>query len=182
MLERSIEQDGWIGALTVAADGESFDGSARLEVAADKFADAEPIVVESDGTRPVVVKRVDIPNAEDERAVRLGIAANRVAQVNLEFDPVVLGEIGAEIDLGEMFKPDELEELALAVDGGVGENGSWALGKGGRPETIAVIIAVDDAGTVESALRKVGGKSRGEALIALCKRVIGDAGQFDVHS
>ena len=30
-LERSLDQDGWIGAITVAADGETFDGSARVE-------------------------------------------------------------------------------------------------------------------------------------------------------
>lgn len=33
-LEKSIEKDGWIGAITVAADGETFDGSARIEVGA----------------------------------------------------------------------------------------------------------------------------------------------------
>lgn len=34
LLEGSIEQDGWIGAITTAADGETFDGSARVEVTA----------------------------------------------------------------------------------------------------------------------------------------------------
>lgn len=31
-LEHSIRQDGWIGAITVARDGETFDGSARIEI------------------------------------------------------------------------------------------------------------------------------------------------------
>lgn len=35
MLEGSIQQDGWIGAITTAADGETFDGSARVEVTAN---------------------------------------------------------------------------------------------------------------------------------------------------
>ncbi len=33
-LEKSIQSDGWIGAITIAADGETFDGSARIEVGA----------------------------------------------------------------------------------------------------------------------------------------------------
>src|SRR5436853_7210380 len=71
LLERSIQEDGWIGAITVAADRETFDGSARIEVGAQAGFD-DAIVVESDGSKPVVVKRVDIPTTDDPRAVRLG--------------------------------------------------------------------------------------------------------------
>jgi hypothetical protein len=31
MLDESISDGGWIGAITTAANGETFDGSARLE-------------------------------------------------------------------------------------------------------------------------------------------------------
>lgn len=92
-LTRAIQADGWIGGLTVAADGETFDGSARLEVLADVMPDVEPIVVETDGRRPVVVKRTDIPNTDDPRAKRLAIAANRVAQVDLDWDADVLASL-----------------------------------------------------------------------------------------
>lgn len=90
MLANSIGKDGWIGALTVAADGETFDGSARLEVLADAMPDAEPIVVETDGHRPVIVRRTDIPNTDDPRAKRLGVAANRVQQVDYDPDADIL--------------------------------------------------------------------------------------------
>lgn len=74
LLEESIQQDGWIGAITVAGDGEAFDGSARLEVgAAAGFDDA--IVVRSDGSKPIIHIREDIPSADDPRAKRLGAAA-----------------------------------------------------------------------------------------------------------
>ena len=110
-LEGSIQRDGWIGAITVAADGETFDGSARLEVGTTAgFEDA--IIVESDGSRPIVVKRTDIPSADDARAVRLGLAANRVASLNLEWEPDVLAELAAEMDLSALFSKDELAELA----------------------------------------------------------------------
>ena len=114
-LEQSIQADGWIGAITVAADGETFDGSARIEVgAATGFEDA--IVVESDGTRPIVHVRKDIPTADDPRARRLGHAANRVAQMNLDFDPaVILADIEAGVNLDALWRPDELEALVAAA-------------------------------------------------------------------
>ena len=70
LLESSIEKDGWIGAITTAADGETFDGSARVEVTARMAMLDDPIVIDSDGTRPIVVRRVDIPNADDHRPER----------------------------------------------------------------------------------------------------------------
>lgn len=109
-LEKSVQSDGWIGAITVAADGETFDGSARIEVAAVAgFNDA--IVVRSDGSRPIVHIREDIPTADDPRAVRLGIAANRIAEVNLAWDAEVLASIGADIDLSTFWDRDEIAAL-----------------------------------------------------------------------
>ena len=69
-LEESMEDDGYIAPMTVAADGESLDGSARMEVAFEKFGD-EAIVVEHDGTKPVVMVRTDIPNANTRQAKRI---------------------------------------------------------------------------------------------------------------
>jgi hypothetical protein len=109
-LEQSIQQDGWIGAITVAADGETFDGSARIETAAASGFD-DPIVVETDGSRPVILKRTDIPNADDPRAMRLGLAANRVAQTNLEWDTDVLASLGESIDLSQFWLEGELANL-----------------------------------------------------------------------
>lgn len=109
MLEKSIQQDGFIGAMTSAADGEIFDGSARLEKVVDVLP-ANPIVVESDGTRPIIIKRTDIPNAEDPRAKRLSVAANRIAEIDLQWDEDVLQDVfkGFETDL---FTEEELGDL-----------------------------------------------------------------------
>lgn len=96
LLESAIQEHGWIGAITVAADGETFDGSARLETLETTLGTEQAIIVETDGTRPVVVKRTDIPSASDPRAVRLGLEANRIAQVNLDFDPVLLAQLADE--------------------------------------------------------------------------------------
>lgn len=110
VLEQSIQEDGWIGAITVAADGETFDGSARIEVGvATGFEDA--IVIESDGTKPIIHKRTDIPTADDPRAVRLGVKANRVAELNLDWDAGVLAALAKETDLSQLFRDDELAAL-----------------------------------------------------------------------
>lgn len=117
MLGESISKDGWIGAITVAADGETFDGSARLETVSEKFGeDVEPIVVEINGDRPVIVKRMDIPTAGDERARRLAIAANRIAEVDLSWDADILAELSEEIDLSGLFDDDEITDLLFDIE------------------------------------------------------------------
>ncbi len=113
LLEGSIEKDGWIGAVTVAADGETFDGSARVEVTERMGMLDDPIVIESDGTRPIVVRRTDIPSADDPRAIRLGLGANWIAAKNLEWEPDVLAELAREVDVSALFYPDELAELSM---------------------------------------------------------------------
>jgi hypothetical protein len=107
MLDNVIAKDGWQGAITTAANGETFAGSARLEVAQERFGDeSEPIVFDIDGTRPVILRRVDIPTADDPRAIRLGIADNRISEVNYDLDIDLLQETAQIIDHQE---PDFLK-------------------------------------------------------------------------
>ncbi|MBE3141506.1 MAG: hypothetical protein IMZ53_13100 [Thermoplasmata archaeon] len=107
LLEKSIQQDGFIGAMTSTADGEIIDGSARLEKVMDVLP-ADPIVIISDGTRPIIIKRNDIPNAEDPRAKRLSIAANRIAEIDLQWDEDLMKELNTEIDLSGLFTENEI--------------------------------------------------------------------------
>lgn len=111
LLEQSVQKDGWLDGQTAAADGEIISGSARLELAAEKFAGVEPIFVHSDGTRPVVVIRDDIPNAEHPRARRLSVAANKIAHVDFDPDWALLKEWGGEDDqIKRLFSDDEWRE------------------------------------------------------------------------
>lgn len=111
-LEQSVQADGWIGALTVAADGETFDGSARLGVVDKVTPNVEPIVVESDGTRPVIVKRTDILSADDTKAKRLALAANRVAELDLNWDTEVMADLAKDADVvAGLFDRAELRDL-----------------------------------------------------------------------
>ncbi len=109
MLEESMRSNGFFDGMTAAADGEIIDGSARIEKSALLFAD-EAIVVEHDGTRPIVEVRTDIPDASDPRAKQIALVANRIAQVNLKFDPQVLKGLSDEIDLKPLWTPDELQQ------------------------------------------------------------------------
>ena len=116
LLEKSLREDGFIDAQTAAADGEIISGSARLEKAVEIFTDkdgveVEPIIVHSDGTRPVIVIRDDIPNAESARAKRLSVAANKIAQVDFDPDWGLLKDWGAE-DAGikALFSDKEWQE------------------------------------------------------------------------
>jgi len=113
-LLQSIESDGWIGAMTAAADGELIAGSARIEAVASLFGtEAEPIVVKSDGKRPVIVVREDIPDTDDLRAQRLALADNRVQELDLVWDMDVLVTYAPEA-IGDLWSPEELDELGDA--------------------------------------------------------------------
>jgi hypothetical protein len=156
MLEQSIQNDGFIGAITVAADDETFDGSARLEVLAAAFDGVEPIVVESYGDRPIVHRRLDIPNASDPRAVRLGVAANRIAQVNLDFDPAMLAGLQLEADLSSMFLPEEISGWSLPDDdSGGGSDGD--LGDHGPPPSDGSLLALAKITIAEPTHQVTGG-------------------------
>jgi len=109
MLEQSIGEVGWMGAVTVAADGEAFDGSLRIETIATALDGAHPIVVDVDGTRPVIVRRTDIASADTPLARKASVWANRVAEVS-EWDKTVLTDWHTEgdIDLSAMWYTEEL--------------------------------------------------------------------------
>jgi hypothetical protein len=123
MLDNVIAKDGWQGAITTAANGETFAGSARLEVAQERFGDeSEPIVFDIDGTRPVILRRVDIPTADDPRAIRLGIADNRISELNYDPDIELLSAIADEIDISDMYFEDELAALVATEQQEEGTN------------------------------------------------------------
>ena len=110
-LEASMRKYGYVTPMTAAADGEIIDGSARAETGATVFGD-DVLVVHHDGTKPVIMVRDDIPSADTPQAREISIAANRIAQVNLDFDPeVLLADLQAGVDLAQFWRQDELDEL-----------------------------------------------------------------------
>ena len=138
LLEKSLREDGFIDAQTAAADGEIISGSARLEKAVEIFTDkqgeeVEPIIVHSDGSRPVIVIRDDIPNAESARARRLSVAANKIAQVDFDPDWALLKEWGGEDEqIKKLFSDDE-----------------WREGTGEEPATVDAEPQIDRAAELQ---------------------------------
>lgn len=111
-LERSMQQRGYTESMVAAADGEVFIGSARLETTETVFKGVEPIIIESDGTRPIIHIRTDIPNADDPRAVVLGLESNEIHFENYDPDGDVLAAIAREdASVLEVFSRDRLAEL-----------------------------------------------------------------------
>ena len=137
-IDKSIRTDGYGDPMLAAADGEMISGSARLETVAQVFGmDAEPIIVHSDGTRPVIHVRDDIPNAQDKRAVRLALAANRAAELDLSWDVEVLAGLDADVLDGLWILPScEL----LAVPGA----DAWDSAMGALPDRGSRTIPADD--------------------------------------
>lgn len=114
----------YVAPMTAVADGEVIDGSARLVTAETVFPDVQPLVIEHDGTRPVIMVRTDIPNADDPRAVRIALEANRIAQLDFAIDPAVLADIAAEMPdiVAGLWTDDELAAVLAAAAPAAGEH------------------------------------------------------------
>jgi hypothetical protein len=171
MLERSVQQGGWIGAITAAADGEVFDGSLRLESALPLM-NGEPIIVRSDGTRPIIHIREDIPSADDPQAKLLSVAANRVAEVSLNWDAPVLEEWQAAIGLDDYWLPDEPKpweaEIAEGMDDEDDDDGDRV---DGDKYPLPIVLSWAEQQRWNAIKGTLGLKSDKRAFLEMCDRV-----------
>lgn len=173
MLERSVQQDGWIGAITAAADGEVFDGSLRLETALPLL-HGDPIYVESDGTRPVVVIRKDIATADSDVAKRLSVGANRIAQVSLNWDAQVLEEWSVEGLVDEFWLPDEVkpwEEIESPSDDSGDDEPLDFGGVDGDKFPLPIVLSWKEKQRWDAIKGKFGIKGDRAAFLEMCDRV-----------
>lgn len=121
MLDDAMSRQGYVAPMTASADGAVLDGNARLETAAVRFGGVEPLVVEHDGTRPVIMVRTDIPDAAHPLARDIIVSANRIAEVDLAWDVDVLKSMQADgVDLSGLWGEDELAAL-LGVEPASGQ-------------------------------------------------------------
>lgn len=118
-LDAAMSRHGYVAPMTAAADGAILDGNARLETVATKFPDVDPLVIAHDGTRPIVMVRTDIPNADHPVARDIIVTANRIAEVDLAYDIDVLREFQADgLDLTPYeFDDAVMEQITGAVEG-----------------------------------------------------------------
>ena len=123
LLNKSIDEVGIIESITISNDNKTISGNARRETIEKKFGDIEPIIVETDGKRPVILKRTDI-NSNTEEFHRAAILANTVSKHNIDLDLNLIQEIAVEqfdIDIEELgvtVMPDELYDDDFEEDRG----------------------------------------------------------------
>jgi len=116
-LDDSIRQDGYTEPMVAAADGTVLSGNARLERVVDVLGlDVEPIIVESDGTRPIIHVRTDISGEDTDMARRIAVRANRVGQIDLEWDIETLVGLTPDELLTSLWTPEELSDLGAGLD------------------------------------------------------------------
>ena len=113
MIEHSIQTNGFGRSVLLASDGSIIAGNATYEAAASAGLD-DVLIVESDGTKVIAVKRTDVQPGS-ERFHALAIADHRAAEL-AEWDATVLEELSGEIDLSAFFFDEELQAI---LDGDV---------------------------------------------------------------
>ena len=189
MLDKSMADNGFIGAMTSAADGGIFDGSARILTAYERFGeDVEPIVINADGTRPIIVVRTDIPSADHPKAKKLSIAANRIPAVDLDWDSEVLMDMIIEdVDISDLFFDGELEEIAESnkeVEAEPAELNLTRKSLNKKAGFVKVVLSNVEVSVFEKALAATGIGSRSDALIKICESFLNGStdqeGQFDI--
>jgi hypothetical protein len=109
-VEHSIREYGAGRSILIDREGRIIAGNKTAENAAAAGVQ-EVIIVPTDGTRLVAVRRIDLDLQEDPKAVGLAIADNRAQQLSLEWDAAVLKEFSAELDLTPFFSTEELTAL-----------------------------------------------------------------------
>lgn len=110
-LEGSIRDNGFVAPITVSSDGVVLDGNQRIETAADIMSD-DAIVVHHDGKRPIIMMRTDVVST-DKRAFDIALRANRVAELDLAWDPEILLKYAEAVPetVEQLWSGDELTEI-----------------------------------------------------------------------
>lgn len=110
MIEQSLQDSGFGRSLLVANDNTVLAGNATLD-ALSQIGMEEALVVESDGTRPIIIRRTDLAS-DDPRAVALSLADNRAAEL-AEWDLGALEQIKIDFPdaIDATFLPEELDAL-----------------------------------------------------------------------
>lgn len=75
LLDKSLSEVGFARSLVMSADGQLLCGNQTQKAAVRQNGDVEPIIVESDGTRPVIVRRTDVM-AGSQKALKIAVYDN----------------------------------------------------------------------------------------------------------
>lgn len=112
MVEESFARNGAGRSVLADKNGKLIAGNKSANAFVNGGGD-DVIVVQTDGTKLVVVQRTDLDLETDSKARELAYADNRTAQVGLDWSNVVLEEDrkNKDIDLDWMFRSDEMGDI-----------------------------------------------------------------------
>lgn len=115
-LAESLKNYGAGRSILVDRKGRVIAGNKTLEQAV-AAGHKDVIIIKSDGKKLVAIQRTDLDLAKDPKAKGLAIADNRVAELDLNWNPEVLQSLVKDVDLTTFWDADELETL-LGTSGG----------------------------------------------------------------
>lgn len=110
-LEHSLRTYGAGRSILVDKHGKVIAGNKTLQTAVDiGLEDIE--VIQTDGTKVVAVQRMDLDLMRDKAARELAYADNRVAELDLDFDPeTLLTDLQQGVDLEAFWTKQELDQM-----------------------------------------------------------------------
>lgn len=97
LLEKSVNKVGIIESITVSNDDKIISGNARHEIIGKNFT-KEALVIETDGTQPIIIKRTDI-ESDTKEFYEASILANTTSKKNIDFDMEVIDLLAVEYDI-----------------------------------------------------------------------------------
>lgn len=127
MVERSLSQYGAGRSILVDKEGRIIAGN-KTHAAATEIGLDDAVLVESDGTQLVVVKRTDI-DLHSPQGRALAIADNRAAEVGLDWDVDALAEIAQGVDLSQFWFDGEIEIPEIDLELGPGDDQGGEVGE-----------------------------------------------------
>jgi hypothetical protein len=131
LLDKSIDKVGIIESYTISNDGVVISGNARHEKISAKIT-KEPIVIETDGTEAIIIKRTDI-ESNTKKFHEASILANTTAHKNFNLDTDLIEEIAIEYDIDieeigfEIEEYEEIEESGYDKENNKSYSNSWFL-------------------------------------------------------
>lgn len=192
----SIQRNGFGRSGLLDKNGQIVAGNKTTDAAAEVFGvEVEPIIIQTDGKRPVYVQRVDLDLDDPDPnnpARRLAYEDNLAQIFSFQIDPEIV-ELdlengfdfsGIDVGAGELAELIELSHLAEEITTGLSTKpGSTDRALGDPQKQIKVILYVDEVGTFEKAIKATGNKNRGQALVQICEAYLSDAArQLDLQA
>lgn len=119
MIETSLRKVGPGKGPAIDRNGKIIAGNKTIEAWASMANDDDIIIVQSDGTKLVLVQRtdLDLDDPDDTTAREMAYYDNRSSEVSLDWDAeVLLADLNADVPLGDFFRDDELSEIMAEFD------------------------------------------------------------------